>query len=248
MVHAAYAGTKGGLGSGAHSDARLFLLGGFALEPELESVPVAPASQRLLAFLALAGPKVRRDVAAGVLWPEASEAHAHANLRAALARLRACASSIVSANRLEIGLAGRVRIDLHDGQATARQLLAGAQGVSSDTAAAAIACLSTELLPGWYDDWILLEAESWRQLRLHALEVVAGVLAQAGRFGEALIAAHAAVEADPLRESPHASLITIHLSEGNQSEAMREFQRYRLHLSAELGIEPTPRLRSLLPF
>jgi DNA-binding SARP family transcriptional activator len=104
-----------------------------------------------------------------------------------------------------------------------------------------------ELLPGWYEDWVVLEAESWRQLRLHALEASAGVLAGARRFGEAVCAAQAAVCADPLRESPHAALIRVHLSEGNQSEAVREFERYRERLGAALNLEPTPGLRALLP-
>ena len=116
-----------------------------------------------------------------------------------------------------------------------------------DRAAAATAGLSAELLPGWYEDWALVEAENWRQLRLHALEAVAGVLAGAGRFGEAVGAAQAAVAADPLRESPRAALIAVHLGEGNQSEALREFERYRLRLDAALGLEPTARLRALLP-
>jgi SARP family transcriptional regulator, regulator of embCAB operon len=54
---------------------------------------------------------------------------------------------------------------------------------------AAIAGLSVELLPGWFEDWAVLEAENWRQLRLHALEAAASILAGAGRFGEAVGAA-----------------------------------------------------------
>ena len=50
-----------------------------------------------------------------------------------------------------------------------------------------------------------------------------------------------------MRESPHAALIGVHLREGNQSEALREFERYRLRLGAVLGLEPTRRLRALLP-
>jgi DNA-binding SARP family transcriptional activator len=54
------------------------------------------------------------------------------------------------------------------------------------------------------------------------------------------------VDADPLRESPHAVLIGVHMREGNQSEALREFERYRVRLAAVLGLEPTARLRALL--
>jgi DNA-binding SARP family transcriptional activator len=154
---------------------------------------------------------------------------------------------VVRADGLDVSLAGAVGVDLHDAQLLAGRLLAGAGGVGPDEAAAAVPGLSAELLPGWYEDWLLLEAESWRQLRLHALEAVAGVLSGAGRFGEAVVAAQAAVSADPLRESPHAALIAVHVSEGNQSEALREFERYRQRLDAALGLEPSARLSALLP-
>jgi transcriptional activator len=41
-------------------------------------------------------------------------------------------------------------------------------------------------------------------------------------------------------------LIKVHLAEGNQSEAVREFARYQTLLRVELGLEPTPRLRHLI--
>lgn len=226
----------------------LSLLGRFELAHESVSVPVAPASQRLLAFVALAKRRVSRDMAAGILWPESSERCAHANLRAALARLRAKTSGVVWADRLELGLEPQVGVDLVYARATAQTLLQDAEAMSADAATAAISGLACELLPGWYEDWVLIEAEGWRQLRLHALEAVAGILTKAGRFGEAVVAAQLAVDADPLRESSHAALIAVHISEGNQSEAVREFQRYRTHLNAALGIEPTARLRALLAF
>jgi DNA-binding SARP family transcriptional activator len=106
--------------------------------------------------------------------------------------------------------------------------------------------LSVDLLPGWYDDWVLIEAEDWRQLRLHALEALTRRLIAAGRWGEAADAACAAVRAEPLRESAHAALIQVHLAEGNQSEAMREFTHYRGLLHRELGLEPTQRLCRLV--
>ena len=50
-----------------------------------------------------------------------------------------------------------------------------------------------------------------------------------------------------MRESPHAALIAVHVSEGDQSEALREFERSRQRLSAAVGLEPTARLSALLP-
>jgi hypothetical protein len=90
-------------------------------------------------------------------------------------------------------------------------------GVTPDRAElgmAAVPVLSADLLPDWYDDWVLLEAEDWRRLRLHALEALAGRLIALGRWGEAANAAGAAVRAEPLRESARAALIQAHLAVG----------------------------------
>jgi DNA-binding SARP family transcriptional activator len=109
-----------------------------------------------------------------------------------------------------------------------------------------VAVLSIDVLPDWYDDWVVVEAEEWRQLRLHALEALADRLLAEGRYGDAIGAALAAVRSEPLRESARAAVIRVHLAEGNQSDAVMEFERYRAVLSDELGLEPTPRLSDLV--
>ena len=54
------------------------------------------------------------------------------------------------------------------------------------------------------------------------------------------------MRAEPLRESPRAALIRVHIAEWNPSEALGEFARYRELLMIELGVEPTGRLRALV--
>jgi SARP family transcriptional regulator, regulator of embCAB operon len=224
---------------------RLALLGRFQLTRRSATVPLAPGAQRLVAYLALRSAPVTRDLAAGTLWPAVDDERAHACLRSALTRLGE-AWDVAEAQTVEIALADGVSVDFSDAQATAQRLVGPGPRVTADSAAA-IPALSAELLPGWYEDWVLADAERWRQLRLHALEVAAGVLAEAGRFGEAVAAAGVAAAGDPLRESSCAALIRVHLAEGNQSEAVREFERYRDVLRSELGLEPTERLRTLVP-
>jgi DNA-binding SARP family transcriptional activator len=149
--------------------------------------------------------------------------------------------------KLELGLADRVTVDLRHARIFARRLLDPAAKLEeSDPAMAATAALSADLLPDWCDEWMVMEAEEWRQVRLHALEALAGRLIAARRWGEAASAASAAVRAEPLRESARATLIQVHLAEGNQSEVVREYTRYRSLLHAELGLEPSLRLRHLV--
>lgn len=222
------------------------LLGGFGLSSGGTDVPVAKGSQRLLAFLAVRRRPVPRMVVAGTLWPAVGEAHAYSALRSALARLDATSRSAVVVDDHDLALAPQVGVDLWAAEAMAHRLLDEGTGRREDDRLPPSAVLADDLLPGWYDDWALVEAESWRQLRLHALEALAEDLMADGSFGDAALAALTAIRADPLRESPRAALIRVYLAEGNPSEARTEFARYSELLARELHLEPTERLRSLV--
>jgi SARP family transcriptional regulator, regulator of embCAB operon len=226
---------------------RISLLGGFRLEDQGAAIVLPEGSQRLLAFLALRGRLVKRPVAAGTLWPVSTEEHASSSLRSALGRLPDSGRAAVEATARDLGLSGRVTVDLWESRALARRLLAQEDTPpGEDMSQGAVSGLSGELLPDWYDEWVLIEAEDWRQLRLHALEALAARLTARAHYGDAAAAALAAVRAEPLRESPRAALIRVHIAEGNPSEALREFARYRELLMIELGVEPTERLRALV--
>ncbi|MEW2306792.1 bacterial transcriptional activator domain-containing protein [Streptomyces sp. NPDC006655] len=138
-------------------------------------------------------------------------------------------------------------MDLHQGRQLAHRILHGSAASAWQASADTIEELSLDLLPGWYDDWATLRAEDWRQLRIHALERLAEIFMAAGRYADAVAAAHAAIRADALRESSQSCLIRAHLAEGNPSEAMRDFDRYARRLHSELGLSPTTHLRRLVP-
>jgi DNA-binding SARP family transcriptional activator len=223
------------------------LLGGFQVETEGSTIAVPEGSQRLLAFLALKGRSVRRQTVAGTLWPIVTDAHASSSLRSALARLPDEARATVAITAQDLRLSDDVTVDLWDWREIAKQLLAPQNSSASvNLGPNAIQPLSAELLPNWYDDWVLFEAEGWRQLRLHALEALAQRLVDTGHYSDAIAAALAAVRAEPLRESPRAALIQVHIAEGNPSEALREFAMYRKLLMLELGVEPSERLAALV--
>lgn len=188
-----------------------------------------------------------RASVAGTLWPDSTEEHAYSNLRSALTRLTRLTRDAVVVTPLDLCLADDVAVDIRESRALAHRLLDPSATLRErDLSSDAVSALSIDVLPDWYDDWVLIEAEEWRQLRLHALEALADRLLAEHRFGEATGAALAAVRAEPLRESARAMVIRVHLAEGNQSEALAEFNRYRALLRAELGLEPTPRLCELV--
>ncbi len=222
------------------------MLGSFGFSAADGTRPaLSGGSQRLLAYLALHTDAVTRGTAAGSLWPDASGDHAGSSLRSALSRLGPTREA-VAATDIDLRLADDVAVDIRESQDLARGLLDANVSPVLDLGAPTISALSRDLLPDWYDDWLIPEAEEWRQLRLHALEALSDQLANVGRFAHAMGAAMAAVRVDPLRESATAALIRVHLSEGNQADALSEFRRYRALLQRELGVEPTTNLFSLV--
>lgn len=225
---------------------RVGLLDGFTVEAAEPSPPVGDlprGAQRLVAYLGLSGRRARTAVA-GELWPGVPEEHAQGSLRSALWRLQKAAPGLLEVSPGALALAPGVRVDVAELTCWARRVLEPAAPV--DDLAVDDAWLRGELLPGWYDDWVLLERERLRQLRMHALEALAGRLAAAGRHGEALQAAYAAVRAEPLRESAHRAVVRVHLGEGNLAEAVRAFDRYRLLVEEELGVGPTEQMTRLV--
>jgi DNA-binding SARP family transcriptional activator len=224
--------------------ARVALLGGFELGLDEEMVLDLPLGvQRLVAYLGLAHRPARAAVA-GRLWPDVPEQQAHGSLRSALWRLQKAAPGLVAVTGGALSLARWVRVDARETARWALRVLDPCRGLPD--AVPGETDLQGELLPGWYEDWVLLERERLRQLRMHALEALADKLAREGRYGEAVQAAHGAVQVEPLRETAHRTLVRIHLAEGNLVEAIRAYETFRSILDTELGVSPSARMEALL--
>jgi DNA-binding SARP family transcriptional activator len=226
------------------AELRLFVLGGFDLLWRGERVEVDRASQRVLSLLAVRGRPLHRSHLAGSLWPDTSESKAAASLRTALWRIRRTGLDVVTTRPSDVALVPSVWVDLAAAERWAHGVLHGS--VATDLASIEPRLLTGELLPGFGDDWLVLERERIRQTRLHALEELCRRSREAGRSHDAVMAGTLAVEAEPLRESSTIVLIEAHLAAGNRSEAVRQFDRYREVLRGELGLEPSARLRCLV--
>src|SRR4051794_32463703 len=142
----------------------------FELHHADEAVELPLSAQRLLAFLALHDRPLLRPYVAGCLWTDAPERRAGANLRSALWRLQGARPRVVHATATHLGLAGDVRVDLTAAGASARRVLDRSAPLAPEDVAALLA--AGDVLPDWYDDWVVLERERFRQVRLHALEVL----------------------------------------------------------------------------
>jgi len=225
---------------------RLSMLDSFQLTCDGVDVPLPLSAQRLLAFLALHPRPLLRGYIAGALWPNTSEERAHASLRSALWRLRRPGRSLTQARDGRLGLDAAVAIDVRELDELAHRILErdGSRALADPTSE--LIGLSGDLLPDWYDDWVLVEREHVRQLRLHALEALCDRLLEAASYAEAAEAALAVIATDPLRESAHRALIRVHLAEGNIGEALRQYAFFRRLSTQLLGLDPSPEMEQLM--
>lgn len=220
----------------------LGLLGGFEIEDDGEGSALPLSAQRVVAFVALHDRALLRIFVAGSLWLDTTEERASANLRTALWRLRRAGGGLVRVTTTHVALAPSVRVDLHAAAQSAHRAL---HDLADDRDLADL-CGVGELLPDWYDDWVVDRRERFRQLRVHALEALCQHLTASGRYGDALDAALSAVAIDPLRESAQRALIRTYIAEGNSTDAMRQYRVYRDRLDTEIGLEPSWQMRELV--
>ncbi|MCQ9133101.1 SARP family transcriptional regulator [Streptomyces sp. IBSBF 2807] len=221
------------------------MLGEFRLELADGTAEPCRNGQRLLAFMALRR-RATRTVLAGTLWPEVTEEHARGSLRTALWKLPREEPPLVDCRGDSLRIAPGLCVDVHLLVRTALAVVRGC-GPPPDVLSPLDPLLGEDLLPGWDEEWVLVERERLRQLRLHALDAVAEALIRQNRPALALEAAWASVRAEPLRESAHRAVVSAHLAEGNLSEALRHYRAFRRLLREELGVEPSPRFTRMLP-
>ncbi len=228
-----------------HDRETLCLLGGPYVVASGRKLTVPEGSKRLLAFVALHGGRVDRRHAAGALWPIGHDARAAGNLRSALWRLRGAGIEMLLADKCALYLAQDTQVDVKTLSEWAGRLIDGT-ATAGDVCWMQLSHEAVDLLPGWYDDWVIFERERMRQRLLHAMESLSGLLVRGGRCAEAVEVAMTAVRVDPLRESAQASLISAHLAEGNLVEAKRAYSAYDKLVQLELGIRPGDAIRGLM--
>jgi DNA-binding SARP family transcriptional activator len=219
--------------------------GGFRLSDGTGDVALAPSARRLVAYLALQdGPAPRRQ-AARALWPDTDEERAAAALRTAIWRTQTGGLELIETSRTHLRLAPGVAVDLWRTIALATRVLDPSAELSDGEVQAA-AFRGGDLLEDWDEPWIIRERDRVRDLRLHALEALGERLLGRRRHGEAIEAAHAAIHADPLRESAHRLLVRAQLTAGNQVAALRAYAGWRDVAKRELGCEPSAEMRALV--
>lgn len=223
------------------------LLEGFDLTVDGSAVDISLSEQRLIAFLALHRRPLQRNFVAGSLWLDKTDSRATSNLRCVLWRTQGFRERLIDSTRTSMCLARDVQVDVAEVETVARKVLLG----ETDARAVNAHLLGGELLPDWYDDWVLVQRARLRQLCLNALDRLSANWLVLGSPALALDTAYLAVAAEPLRETAHMAVVEAHLAAGNANEAVRQYMTYRRLLRKSLGIAPsrtfTERISTVLP-
>ena len=220
----------------------LRVLGYWQLRYNGVPVEVGARQQRLLAALAVLHTQPRHVLAA-LLWPDSPERQSAGNLRASVFRVSHELPRLLRATE-PLQLDAAVRVDLREVRKLFTEItLTGGRPVPPES----IDLLQeANLLPGWYEEWVIDQQDQLVNQRVDALEALARSYLVAGSFSHALGAARAAALVDPLRESAQHLLVRCHLAEDNYASAVQVYRSYRAHLGRELGVEPSAHFAALL--
>jgi DNA-binding SARP family transcriptional activator len=112
-----------------------------------------------------------------VLWPFGTDGRASGNLRSALWRLNRADVDLITADRHYLRLRQSVVVDVHLVFAWAARLISGRHSYR-DLRILPTPIDAFDLLPGWYDDWVLLARERLRQ------QVIGPVVARLAAAGD----------------------------------------------------------------
>jgi DNA-binding SARP family transcriptional activator/tetratricopeptide (TPR) repeat protein len=199
-----------------------------------------PKALPLLAYLLLhrAHP-TSRDTLAFTLWPDETEATAHANLRRHLHEL-ARALPQMPAN-LPWVLIDSTTVQWNPQTAYWLDVAQFEKlSAAEETLAEAVALYGGDLVEDVYDDCLLADRERLRDLsfsdlwRLVALKRAQRDLHAAIRYVQWLLSR------DAFREDAVRQLISLRYEAGDRAGALHEFERFSQHLREEMNVEPMP--------
>jgi DNA-binding SARP family transcriptional activator len=204
----------------------------------------------ILVYLVLQRRRQSRDYLAALLWPEADQARARANLRRALWTLNQTPlGAALSAGDDSVALAAdRLVVDVVEFE---RLLARGPQDVPALEQAAALYdgdLLADFTLPGCgdFELWITGERERYRRRALETFHTLAEHHLGQHDFSAARRMARRQIAIDNLQEAAYQQLFRALAATGQRTTALSEFATLRALLYQELNVEPSPQTLTLI--
>jgi SARP family transcriptional regulator, regulator of embCAB operon len=231
------------MGDDGYGELKLDLLRSWRLRLDGAVVHVATRQQRLIAALAIKGPS-RRSYVVGLLWPEYPDSKALESLRVSVHLISRQVPGLIVNDGPMLSVNEQVEVDLNRVRGVIRAL--NQEGFDAGAAPVVDELRDAELLPGWYEDWVMFEQGRLQQDRLRALTLIAGRSLALGDSGTAGAAAQAATAIEPLYENAVKLLIAAEMQHGNPAAALRAYERYREQLEEDMGLLPSESVRGLV--
>ncbi len=248
----------------------LWFLGGFQVL--LDGQPVTEfksnKARALLAFLAIEADRPhRREMLAGLLWPDRTDRDALSNLRYTLASLRrtlgdrsaATPFLLITHNNVQFNQASDHWLDVAEVERSVARAIAGRQirnhplsggderrpAAGVDELQQAVALYRGGFLEGFsagdaapFEEWALFRREQIQQQVVAALGTLVAHLEARGRHGEAQAFARQQVELEPWNEEAHRALMRALALAGDRNAALHQFQACCRILRDELSVDP----------
>ncbi len=225
------------------------LLGQFELRRDGQPIEMpSRAAQSLLAYLLLNSEfPHRREKLAGVLWPDVPEENARGNLRHALHTVR----------RALEGGSGGARYLLADDLAiefdrrsdhwldVSRLKLKVDEGWSAAELVELVSVYRGELLPGFYEEWVLLEREFLHTLFERKMEALLNRLIREQRWAEILDWGERWVRSGHAPEAAYRALMIAHTGLGDTASLAEVYRRCSEELRRYVEAEPSPQTNEL---
>jgi predicted ATPase/DNA-binding SARP family transcriptional activator len=203
----------------------------------------------LLAYLAyFPGSHHPRETLIGLLWPEAPPDAARNSLSNALSSLRhqleppgVPAGTVLQADRFTIGLRGAViRTDVAEFEERLQMAEQAANTFEpTQQLRQALELYAGPLLPGYYEDWALWEAQRLLERYLQATRRLVRSLAKSKQWDLALDYSHRAVALDPLREETYQDLMRLLIAAGQPAAALQQYRELEARLRQDIDSLPT---------
>jgi len=222
------------------------LLGQFDIRLDGKRVTISSrAGQSLLAYIALtAGTPHRREKLAGLLWPDISDESARKNLRQELWRIR---KALAGQNPItDYLLADEFTITFNrsaDYWLDATQMERPDLDIQSLTSN--LSLYQGELLPGFFDDWIVLERERIQTIFETKMEQLLSQLVAAERWTAVQEQGERWLALGNTPEPAYRALMLAHGARGDIAKVSSVYQRCIADLDEKIGLEPSAETRAL---
>jgi len=222
------------------------LLGQFEVKRNRKPVTISSRpAQSLFAYLILsAGTLHRREKLAGMLWPDSLDDTAREKLRHALWRIRKALPSEPKTKYLltdDLSIAFNASAEYWLDVSSLDKL---DEDASTDEIISVLSAYQGELLPGFYDEWVMLEREHINSIFEKKMARLISLFQEEKRWLDILDWGERWIKLGQKPEAAFRALMTAHAAKGDMSKVAAIYERCVRSLK-EFGIEPSEQTRGL---